>query len=262
MRVGLVNISFKSAKHPVVMGFDDSVSSEKRKYIRNHMEQNIMPYRDIFEREHRLSEYELNNLIGVLTNFTNPNNVVKNLDENDSVKIYNLKKMTAKNSYRGRSLVAYLDNLVDVKKAGVNQVIDLVGYKDLKDACEKVGLKYSSFLVGKVIWDEAKYGDIYKAKDAIVEFIHNMQKESFYIGCEWGFGDTDTAIAVDYVFNPKTKSSQPLFLRREEIEIFKNLFMCLSEDDLKKMGYKDTDKIITCSKIDILDSKMQEKLGY
>ena len=46
-----------------IIGYDDSVSQERRKYIRQHYENEIMPYQSIYEKEPRLDEYKLKQLI-------------------------------------------------------------------------------------------------------------------------------------------------------------------------------------------------------
>ena len=48
-------------QHNDVIGFDDSISQARRSYIREHYASWNMPHQNIYEKEGRLEEYNLNN---------------------------------------------------------------------------------------------------------------------------------------------------------------------------------------------------------
>ena len=86
--------------------------------------------------------------------------------------------------------------------------------------------------------------------DNFTDFIYAMQNENTYIGCGDGLAATNTGLCFDYFFNPKRTHSLPK-ARTENRRIFnelkglmRNLYLNLTEEDKKKMGWdKDFDEL-------------------
>ena len=77
-----------------------------------------------------------------------------------------------------------------------------------------------------------------------------MQNENTYIGCGDGLVATNTGLSFDYFFNPKRTHSLPkakIEDRRKFNELkglMRNLYLNLTEEDKKKMGWdKDFDEL-------------------
>lgn len=96
-------------------------------------------------------------------------------------------------SRKGRKVIAKL------KDYGIKRVIDLKSDGDpLKNGeiCAKSGLEYMKF---PIAYDE-KWTQ--ENIDLIPEFVETLKKGDFYIGCATGMHRTDTALALNYFFNP------------------------------------------------------------
>ncbi len=97
-------------------------------------------------------------------------------------------------SVKGRKAMARL------KDYGIKRVIDLRVDGDpekYKEMCAKSGLEYFKF---PITYDE-KWTQ--ENINKIPEFVDEMNKGNFYIGCATGLHRTDTGLAIYYFFNPK-----------------------------------------------------------
>lgn len=261
----LITPKFTSNNIDNSYGFDDSISQERRQYLREHILENSMPYYDIFENSGRLEKYELKKLISALcgqrlnqdsldnifkpkiqviktpaTNVPMPPDGEINYELIESIPSYNLELVSKKMKvYRGESLVGKSYALKTLKEAGIERVVDLIGYEYLKDDCARLGLDYFKYPMTPYTFmqnamfntkDEKKqlffthcrrFG--YQGKEAnayvqkmilnweenknseidnFVKFIQTMQKGKLYIGCEYGTYTTDNALMLNAFFNP------------------------------------------------------------
>ncbi len=178
-------IPFKSRyEDDGIIGYDDSVSQERRDYIRNHYESWHTPYRSIYDKECRLYNRPLEDI----TNCWEKYHDIQKID-NDL------------NIYRGQTLVERPLKLYDIKNKGVKTVIDLVGYGDTyAEEVNKIGLNYYCYNIYDNWWSKIDFdtNDIKK----LVDFIKVVQQDNVYIGCQHGANDTDVAFILNDFFNP------------------------------------------------------------
>lgn len=177
-------VSFKSYQDDGIIGFDDSVSQERRNYIREHYESWRMPYSSIYEQEHRKTDYQIKQVTSSWG------------------KHHDIEQIPGTNIYRGQTLVERPYKLYDLKNRGIKTVIDLVGYGEgYKKEAEQVGLKYYTYNIFDNWWSKINFNseDIEK----LVNFIKTLQKDNIYIGCQHGANDTDIAFILNDFFNPK-----------------------------------------------------------
>ena len=161
MRLGSIN-TYPPTYFKANLGFDDEISQDRRAYIREHYQKTFLPYQDIFEKEKRLDEYSLKNLVSKFTNKKFALFDLKNLTKNEQtlakseekitksvnhelmkkVPLFNVQQITGTNSYRGACPIHYISSLKMIKDAGIETIIDLVGEEEVENQCRKYGLKY------------------------------------------------------------------------------------------------------------------------
>ena len=66
MKVSSINFSHNITFKSEPLAYDDEVSRERRNFIRSHLDSLNFGYSDIYEKEPRLEEYELNKLVKFL----------------------------------------------------------------------------------------------------------------------------------------------------------------------------------------------------
>ncbi len=189
MKVQFSNASnyttFKSYTDDGIIGFDDEVSQQRRNYIRAHYEQWNMPYRSIYEKGNKLSEYQTKLMLEELK------------------KYHDTQKIEGTTIYRGQTLVDKPEHLKKLKNIGVNTIIDLVGYGDeYKNKVESEGLNYYCYSIYDNWWNCTEYNTS-KFIDKLTDFLLKMQEGNIYIGCQHGANDTDIALLLNDFFNPK-----------------------------------------------------------
>ena len=271
--------------------------------MREHILENSMPYYNILECSSRLEKYELKKLISSLCgqklnqdslqnifkqiqhsttsspktnstlNFTD--NVNSDLIEN--LPLYNLELISRKmDAYRGESLVGNSYALEILKRAGIERIIDLVGYEYLKDDCARLGLEYHCFpmnplsLTQKAMFKtkeenkqtffshcrrfgyQGKNAKDYiqkrlssweenknKELDEFVKFVQTMQKGKLYIGCEYGTHTTDNTLMLNAFFNPAYINTKKYITSFNHIYVKKleKLYQNLTTEHKKLMGW-------------------------
>ena len=175
--------SFKSYQDDGIIGYDDSISKDRRNAIREHYNSWHMPYQSIYDKNHRLTDYQMQLII-------------KNLEEN-----HEMQRIKGTSIYRGQTLVDKPHCLHNLKNFGINTVIDLVGYgKYYEDSVKEAGLKYHTYNIYENWWNNLEVRPRHIEK--LVNFICEMQKGNIYIGCEHGSNDTDIALILNNFFNP------------------------------------------------------------
>ena len=232
--------TFNKQNFTGIIGYDDSVSQNRRKYIREHYENEIMPYQSIYEKEPRLDEYKLKQLIDFFA--AKPKKV-------DGETIYGLplfnvhrisdSRRYSPNIYRGSTLYDAPEWVVQkIKDAGIKTVINLADYGDsYKNKIEQNGLEYMDFNISGMrysFWDDDT------KKDKLIAFIKAMQKEYVYLGCEFGTYKTDAAIIFNNLFNPKVKGYCKIYSPEmvDDIpQIADEIYLNMTEEDKKELGW-------------------------
>ena len=119
--------AFKSKEYTDdgVLGYSDALSQKTREGIREWHDSYYMPYRSLYEKECNLSEYQMKQLLGTLMGKP------KKVDYNKvtGINAYNVKTLNDEDTcYRGSTLMNKPEALRTIKDAGIERVIDLVGY--------------------------------------------------------------------------------------------------------------------------------------
>ena len=174
--------------------YDDSFFQSVRNALRRHYEKWHYPHQDVFEKQHRLTEYQLQSII-------------KNLEKN-----HEMKKIEGTNIYRGQKIDEKPEYLSALKEKGIKTVIDLVDYgKSYEEAVQKAGLKYYVYNIYENWWNLG-YLELPQISK-LVDFLKKMQEGNIYIGCQHGANDTDIAFILNDFFNPllegKAKTTIP-----------------------------------------------------
>lgn len=293
---------FTSSDEKHKFGFDDSISHGKRAFLRADILEKTLPYYDILENNGRLEKYELRKLISSLCGqklnqdslqdifkqlyYTNKDiktpsekkeNIPVDFDMIETLPLYNLDIVSEKmNVFRGESLNDNIYALKILKQAGLERVVDLIGYDTLKDDCSIVGLEYYSYPMTPYSFNQKamfkteeenkknclfvckRYGYTGKvAKDYVrkvleefeknktaelnefVKFIQNMQKGKLYIGCEYGTQTTDNALMLNAFFNPMYVRTKKYVTSYNIIYTKKleKLYKNLTQEHKERMGW-------------------------
>jgi len=122
--------------------------------------------------------------------------------------INNLVLATNEKGVRGSTIFAKNNrkHLHNLKQNGIEQVIDLRTESNVDrciQQCAYNELGYTSFPIyyaKKLTVDEVNL-----TREKMPQFIQAMENGKFYIGCSEGTNRTDTAFAINYLFNPNEK---------------------------------------------------------
>lgn len=296
------SLNFCADNNAKTFGYDDRISQERRDFLREDILERSMPNYNILENNGRLEKYELKKLISTLCGqklnqdslidifkqFYHPNqnikiplskkeNVVVDYEMIESLPLYNLDIVSKNlNVYRGESLNDNLHALQVLKSAGLERIIDLIGYKTLKDDCAIAGLEYFVFPMNPYSFNQKimfkteeenklacynicrRYGytenernnyikqmmtDWEKNKNAeideFVSFIQEMKKGNLYIGCEYGTQTTDNALMLNAFFNPMYVRTKKYVTSYNIIYTKKleKLYKNLTQEHKERMGW-------------------------
>ena len=287
------NFNFKSENQTNVIGFDDECSQETRNFIREHYSAYTMPYQSIYENEHRKSDYELKQFLKPFMN--KPKSV--DYESVFGLPVVNIADI-GNNSYRGATLAHIPKCLETLKKSGIEQIIDLGGYKDYKENTEKAGLKYFEFDMKRTeemgFWKHPAFiekddyrrniikycaekkmpshVDFYENKmnnyekkqrifiEKFTQLIALLQRGFCYIGCEYGTYDTNDAMLLNKFFNPKAEPKDFNLTDLYKIQNIRHLFNLLNNQDKFLMGWdKNFDKEFNL-RTDKVEKMLQEKM--
>ena len=257
-----------------IMGYDDEPSQNVRNAIREWHKIYSMPYQSIYEKEYRLTDYQLGKLLKPLINKSEAIDYSTIM----SLPIYNVQPIDSKQScFRGATLVNKPECLEIIKKCGIERVVDLIGYTKYKHSAISRDLEYYSPNFGKmtsVVWSEPafqtqnefiknelqfltfkerndpkvienikkKYPEESKNSVAeFVEFIKVLQKGRYYIGCEFGTDRTRAYLLLNDVFNPKADIKTELKLKNYaavfEMDNMYKLYKKLTPEHKKQLGW-------------------------
>lgn len=148
------------------------------------------------------------------------------------------------NGARGESLSSKKNRkfIIPVKKCGIKSVIDLrdkYTSGKYKDMCNNAGLNYYNFPIDSHSIEDRRI------IESLSEMFDVINDGNFYIACAQGLHRTDIALALNYLFNPKSKDVPVMYghfrdsgfkyddIARRINSIYKNI----NEDDLKRMSW-------------------------
>ena len=270
--MNIIPVNFKGITR---FGYDDSFSVEQRKRMRENIYKKNFESEDVFVKNPRLEEYELNKLIESLAK---KGNTQKEKDKKiDSEKleelVYNVRPIKGTSNYTGATYcITGDDRSKKLKEAGVNKIIFLRHNSYDKKALASAGIKTSSYFVDSEIWDElafqSKRDTLVKAKsffrhydtmpykedeildkwnkekrpfiDEFTNFIKDMQGDNILVGCSFGVERITDFLLLNYFFNPKASYIKRLSRIQDKNELgqkIKNLYENLTPEDKKKMGW-------------------------
>lgn len=273
------SISFKSNDiEDNILGYDDSISQNSRNAIRKWHESTYIPYQSIYEKECNLTDYQLSQLLASM--MKKPK--IVDYKSMMSIPIYNVKPVDTKGkSYRGSTLVNHSECLPVLKKAGIERVVDLVGYTKYEHDVKNAGLEYYCPKFGRSItglWCETAFSSLseyireelkycgplnqenktkyiqsltndYKKKsresvDDFIELIQFLQKDYYYIGCQFGTDRTSAYLLLNEVFNPKAQVAYPNLKLSDYVACFEldymlELYKKLTPEDKQALGWTD-----------------------
>lgn len=202
------NFSFKSDSIPklpkegLVLGYDDSISAQKREAIREHLEtQTSLIYQKYYGIPK--SDYEMEKMLkswGLK---------IDNITKNIIIPPYLNSIALENNNFRG----ALPRNFADYKKlkeSGITTVIS---------ATPRSGIKNRKFI------------------DELIKSVRAWQNGCCFIGCQFGTNMTSNAISVVDAFNPKGNGIASDYLSADEKNCVISLYKKLTEQDKKLMGW-------------------------
>lgn len=271
------------------IGFSDSISDDIRKEIRKFQEEKYFAKDNLLTQEYRISEWKLNQLISGLT--AKPKEV--NYEHIMNMPISNVRPIND-NSYRGASLVDAPKCVKTLKNAGIERVVDIVGYNDYKKSVLANGMEYLSPNLGtstgfwfcaacffsykdflarymrfaynekdkeavKKMVDEEFPEEVKKSKAEVIKFIKFMQKDYVYIGCECGTYKTDMALLLNNALNPKSEIGNIYYPDEYILESLKNFYYHLTPEDKKEMGWNDEFDKNFIPKINLAIAKLEKE---
>ncbi len=255
-----------------VFCYDDYVSKQRRRYIREHLE-NDLNIKDIDNTQGRLSEYELNKLIKSLIlakpKFDKEQTEEVNEEILLSADITNFKSLYDKNNcYRAALNNLKLEDIEILKQAGIKRIVDLRGH--CFDTGEVKDIEYISFNINDLFYEkpfmfseqeyiqkqiehENKYGrnitkeqiqtfkkvhekERKKFNNRFVNFILATQKGNALMGCEFGTHNTDYATCLIHFFNPKAGIMWSRCNKYFGITM-RAIYENLSPEDKQKLGW-------------------------
>ena len=203
-------------------GYDDSFFQSIRNEIRRHYYKWHLPYHDVFEKEHRLTDYQIQTII-------------KDLETN-----HEMQKIEGSNNiYRGQTLVEKTNCLQAIKQKGIKTIIDLVGYgRTYEEAVKQAGMDYFVYNIYANWWDVTDFNA--SQMELLVKFLKKMQEGNIYIGCQHGANDTDVAFILNDFFNPllegKSKTKIPPSDSDFPIKL-NSIYDLLTKEDKQLLGW-------------------------
>ena len=193
----------------------------------------------------------------------------------DDVYIQNLQKIST-NSYRGATLAKNIQYLELLKKQRMNTVIDLVGYLRLEDACKNLGIEYLRYPVSEDYWghpifrtdkelksekiNELSRQELNKDEFDIqlkkhefnvgyerrafmrnfTKLIDTINREGFYIGCEFGEYRTPNILALNTYFNPNWKGVKTYPTSEFIYTKMKNMYQNMTQEEKIGLGFNES----------------------
>ncbi len=288
-------LTFKSQeyKDDGILGYDDSISKQRRDNIREWQEIYYTPYQSLYKKECNLSEYDMQQLLGSL--MQKPK--VVDWNKVTGIDAYNVRSVDwTETCYRGSTLAHKPRALQTLKEAGIERIIDLIGYYGFEKDVQDAGLEYYTpkFGCGQLgIWDEDTFKEIdelifketryytpidfeknkkyleqiaqtheklsKRSTERFVQYIEEMQKGYYYIGCEFGTYKTDDYMLLNTVFNPKSKNTDiPIHTPMFKLDFMKILHSKITPEQKQRMHWtKEFDESVAKRLDDAISARIQ-----
>ena len=177
---------------------------------------------------------------------------VQKVNKRDNNKFYifeNLKQAPDNNGVRGKTplsgnVKALRWKLKKAQDSGIRTVIDLRTEGECSSSAKSVlsdlGIEYVNFPVEDEKWAVTS---LHK----ITEYFNAVNKGDFYVGCANGEARTDTAIAINFVFNPEAREIPSLYFGSDSstrVSVKRNISMIFellknNQDIVKDWGWRD-----------------------
>ena len=231
--------SFKSNDDNII-AYDDEISQERRKFIREIHEYETMPYYSIYENEPRLDEYEMHKLLNFFVN--KPKKIDGDvMSELNIPNLHNISRSLryTPNIYRGATLYDAPDWVLEkLKDAGIKTIINLGDYgESYEEKMKRAGFEYFDFDIRRM---RDRHFNPKEKKDKLIEFIKTMQKEYIYMGCECGTYKTDAAVKFNNLFNPKVKIACKIYspeMISDIPDIAEDIYQNMTPEDKESIGW-------------------------
>lgn len=232
MKITPININtfatFKGYVDDGIIGYDDAVSEANRNYIRSHYNSWKMPYQSIYEKEGRMTDYQLKLII-------------YDLEKNHDMRLIE----GSNNIHRGQTLVEKPEYLKALKQKNIETIIDLVGYgKTYEKGVKDAELDYYVYNIYENWWEVSSFDVSHKNK--LVNFLKKMQQGNIYIGCQHGANDTDIALILNDFFNPLLEGKIKTTIKPSDSDFpvkLNTLYDLFTQEDKKLLGWtKDFEK--------------------
>ena len=153
--------------------------------------------------------------------------------------------LISNNSARGEALSSKKNRkfIEKVKECGIKNIVDLrekYSSTHYQALCDEAGLKYYSIPI-----DSASVEDRVVI-DNMPKLFKALDEGNTYIACAQGLHRTDIALALDYMFNPKTKDIPLMyghfreqgFKSEDIIRRINSVFKTISDKDAKNLGWE------------------------
>lgn len=213
--------AFKSYTDDGIIGYDDSISEKKRNLMREHYYKWTMPFYNIYEKGHRLTNYQIALYLA------------------DLEKNHDIQKIEGTNIYRGQTLFEKPERLQVLNKKGIKTVIDLVRYgRAYQDEVENAGLDYFAYSIYENWWDTKDFEP--SQIRMLVKFLQKMQEDNIYICCQNGSNDTDVALILNDFFNPMLEGKIKTKIQAAESDFpikLNTIYDMLTKEDKKLLGW-------------------------
>lgn len=188
-------------------------------------------------------------------------------------------KRVGKNCYRGEALLYTPKRMNELKKRGVERVIDLAGLEHYDELCAQKGFDYVAFpifseceknpifltreqyeKVVKESWPRVEKYDDNEFDRKGLQFIKDFKKfvdvineGKFYICCNRGRVRTNLALLMNQYFNPKWNGDKSLRPDDDEKVLLQEFYYKLSEKDKNDLGFSKEFDNNTRKSLDIPD---------
>ena len=222
MKISPINLSFKANNNDAMSNIDDIAFQDIRDSIREHYNKWHMPYQSIYEKGHRLTNYQ----IGLMINDLKKRNPIQKID--------------GTTIYRGQTLADSTCKLYDLKRKCIKTVIDLVDYgKEYENNVKQADLKYYKYNIYENWWNRYDFTSRKYIKE-LVKFLKKMQEGNIYIGCQHGANDTDIALLLNDFFNPVLEDKCPTKISPNDSDFpikLNTIYDALKKSDKKTLGW-------------------------
>ena len=206
-----------------------------------------------------------------------------NIDKIKSFGINNLRVLDSEvisgSTFESRSL----EELSEIKASGIDTIVDFRadGSNVLQKKCEIAGIKYLKFPLDNVLsLNNSDYFKMTKDNkryvtdgfiDGLKKFFKVMDSGKTYAGCQYGIDRTNVGLSLNYILNPKSKSSAPEILtwpgeRKKTVvnkntKVIKKILKALTPEQKKELGISTENNDDINKKILLLVKKNKQNIN-